>query len=130
MMRTRVRVRFVIMALIGLAVASSSAYSESWDMSADYSWTYNPNGAWSYGRKWSPESGAYDLMTVRWGSTGWYLGNYGHGGPSIQAGPALWAKDNSNGLPVVRWTCPKAGSYDLACTFTGIDSRGVISRTP
>jgi hypothetical protein len=37
----------------------------------------------------------------------------------------LWAKDNSNGYPVVRWTSPADGGYRLACTFTGADERGV-----
>lgn len=101
------------------------AYSYTWDMSKEYSITNNPNGVWSYGRKWSPEGKEFDLMTVRWGDSGWYLGNWGHGGPSIQSGPNLWAKNNSNGLPVVRWTTPVDGYYNFSCKFTGVDSRGV-----
>ena len=46
------------------------------------------------------------------------------GAPSIQAGPDLWADNNANGYPVVRWTCPRTGTYALASYFVGADSRG------
>jgi hypothetical protein len=104
---------------------SSNPYSHSWMMADEYSRTNNPNGVWSYGRKWGPEATAFDLMTVPWGASGWYLGNVGHGGPSIQGGVDLWAKDNSNGLPCVRWTTPEDGLYSLTSRFLGYDSRGV-----
>lgn len=97
----------------------------SWDVSGDYSITHNPNGVWSYCRKWSVEGLAADVMSVRWGSSGWYLGNVGHGGPAFQAGPILWAKNNSNGYPATRWRCPKDGFYRVEGTFRGADSRGV-----
>ncbi len=102
-------------------------YRETWNMSSGYSITNNPNDVWAYARKWAPEGSSFDLMTVRWGETGWYLGNRGHGGPSIAAGVAMWAKDNSNGLPCVRWTSPEPGFFDLAVTFWGGDGRGVSS---
>ncbi len=102
-------------------------YSQHWDATLDYSSTNNPAGQWSYGRKWEATSTGFDLFTVQWGSTGWYFGNVGHGGPSIQAVPfpILWAKNNSNGLPVLRWTSPGAGNYLFQSTFIGRDSRGV-----
>jgi hypothetical protein len=100
-----------------------------WNMSDEYSSENNPTGPWSYGRKWSPDGGTFDLFTYRWGNSGWYLGNVGHGGPSIQAGPDLWAKDNSNGLPCVRWACPDSGFYSVNSTFIGWDSRGVSAIT-
>jgi hypothetical protein len=96
-----------------------------WDASLQYSITENPSGAWQYGRKWSPEATQFDLMTVQWGDSGWFLGNWGHGGPSIQWGPNMWAKDNSNGLPCVRWTAPEAATYHADGRFMGYDSRGV-----
>lgn len=108
-----------------LAYDSTTLFEKVWDMTADYSGQSNPNGVWSYGRKWSPDNKGFDLLTVKWGATGWYMGNWGHGGPSIQSGPGLWAKNNSNGLPVVRWTCPEDGEYQLAGRFIGGDSRGV-----
>jgi hypothetical protein len=104
---------------------TNSGFSESWNSSNDYSSVNNPNGVWSYGRKWGSEETTFDLMTVKWGDSGWYLGNWGHGGPSIQSGPNMWAKDNSNGLPVVRWKCPTTGYYKLNGYFFGTDSRGV-----
>ncbi|MFI5366276.1 MAG: hypothetical protein ACHQ4J_11690, partial [Candidatus Binatia bacterium] len=99
----------------------------TWDAGADYSASSNPNGAWSYGRKFSVEGGSFDLMTVQWGASGWYLGNVNPGDPSIQAGPILWARDNGNGLPVVRWTAPQTGLYSVTGNFVGADSRGVDS---
>jgi hypothetical protein len=107
------------------AVARVDVWSATWDVSREYSRTSNPNGVWAYGRKLAVEGDAFDLMTVPWGSSGWYLGNIGHGGPSIQGGPQLWAKDNSNGFPVVRWTSPKSDVYDIQGVFVGADSRGV-----
>jgi len=104
---------------------TTAPYTNIWNISNEYSITNNPNGVWSYGRKWSADGNSFDVMTVRWGTSGWYFGNVGHGGPSITAGPNLWAKDNSNGLPDVRWTSPLSGTFRLSTTFTGNDSRGV-----
>jgi hypothetical protein len=106
----------------------------TWDIVANYSTTSNPNGVWSYGRKWTVESSSLDLMTVRFNNVAWWFGNLGHGAPSVwdpgQWGTnniSLWAKNNSNGLPVVRWTSPEPGSYKLTGTFVSADSRGVDS---
>lgn len=125
-------VRKVLLAVITIAtiavlcavVPIKANAAQSWDFGSSYSTTSNPNGAWSWGRKWAVEGGSFDLFTVRWDS-GWYLGNWGHGGPSIADHCAIWAKDNSNGYPVVRWTCPEAGAYNISGSFTGADSRGV-----
>jgi len=103
----------------------ANAFEKSWHMAQEYSSVNNPNGPWSYGRKWSPEDTGFDLMPEKWGETGWFFGNWGHGGPSLQTGVNLWARNNSNGLPVVRWTCPEKGTYHLVSTFRGADSRGV-----
>jgi len=86
----------------------------------DFSTTNNPNGDWSYGRKWSAATDNFDIFTV----PSWWFGNTGHGAPNVQPN-SMWAKDNSNGLPCVRWTCPEAGNFSLTTTFTGGDSRGV-----
>jgi len=110
---------------ICVVTSDTLTFAATWNMSDEYSITNNPNGVWSYGRKWTPEGSEFDIMTVRWGDSGWYFGNVGHGGPSIQSGPILWAKDNSNGLPVVRWACSLSGFHNLTVTFTGYDSRGV-----
>ncbi len=101
-------------------------------ISGDYSTTTNPNGDWTYGRTTTVTASTIDVMNVRW-SDGWFLGNYGHGGPSIADqwavyGPHLWAKDNSNGFPVVRWTASTAGNYDVTGAFTGTDNRSVNNR--
>jgi hypothetical protein len=117
----------VVASLLTLTCYSYAGLSTGvWDVSADYSGASNPNGQWSYGRKWSPSGTGFDLFWSQWGSYGgWNMGNTGHGGPAIQAAANLWAKDNSNGLPAVRWTCPESGPYSLDFTFQGVDSRGV-----
>jgi hypothetical protein len=98
--------------------------TKEWDMSKEYSGDNNPNGVWSYGRKWSATDTDFTLLTVKWGSNGWYLsGSNGH--PSIQGGPNLWAGDNGLGFPVVRWTCPSTGNFNVNGFFIGADSRGV-----
>ena len=120
--KASISVSVVILGILTVAQLNGAI----WDPAADYSVNNNPSGTWSYGRKWTPEGTGFDSFTVKWGSGGWYLGNWGHGGPSIQGTPVdLWAKDNSNGLPALRWTCPQSGVYAFDIQFTGYDSRGV-----
>ena len=104
--------------------------ASNWDISTDYSATANPAGAWSYGRKWTVDATAMDLFTYQWSDTGWNLGNAGNGGPATQAGPILWPKYNGNGLPCIRWTCPKAGQFNIQGRFTGIDFFDYPERLP
>lgn len=126
-----------VLAAMLLATLASTAFATTWDAASDYSIANNPNGVWSYGRKFGPSDSAFNLMTVRWGDAGWYMGNVGHGGPSISGGeglapedrlPHLWAKDNSNGLPVLRWTSPQDGLFRIVGTFGPGDARGVNNR--
>src|ERR1039458_9722950 len=56
-----------------LALATSAMCAASWDISAGYSATSNPNGPWSYGRKWTVQAAAMDVFTV----PSWWFGNYG-----------------------------------------------------
>ena len=121
------------------AFISPVVKASTWDITTDYSSVNNPNGVWEYGRKWTIESSAFDLMSFRWdtsgtlssGGIGWYMGNWGHGAPSMldgngtTVGPRVWAKNNSNGMPVIRWTSSQAGSYSIDALFTGADNRGV-----
>ncbi len=97
----------------------------SWLMTDALPSTDNPNGTWSFGRKWSATGSSFDLLTVYGEDTGWWFGNWGHGAPAIRSGLNVWAKDNSNGLPAIRWTCPTTGIYNIQPTFKGIDGRGV-----
>ncbi len=104
---------------------ATSPFTNTWNASIDFSITNNPNGAWSYGRKLAPNASSFNLFTQVYNGQNWWFGNYGHGGPAVQSGPNLWAKDNSNGFPVVRWTSPSTGAFALNSTFIGIDGRGV-----
>jgi hypothetical protein len=107
-----------------MALCTIIAEAQSWNSSTNYSSINNPNGTWRYGRKWSPQSTTFDIFTANWGANGWYFGGTTWE-PSLQSGPNLWANDNSNGLPDVRWTSPYNGSFNLNATFIGSDSRGV-----
>jgi len=125
-----IRANWLIFAACVMAVCvclTTAAPADTWDITGGYSGTRNPNGSWSAGRKWSPDGASFDLFTHQWGPhNGWYMGNVGHGGPSMQAPPVImWAKNNTNGLPAMRWTCPESDLYTIDCTFTGWDSRGV-----
>ena len=116
----------ILIAIFMISVFEIKA--QQWNMSEDYSLTNNPTGAWSYGRKWSPESTSFDLLTQLWSPGWWWMGNFGNGAPAVMIWstlPSLWAKYNSNGLPVIRWTCPVSGIYSMISKFNGIDSRGV-----
>ena len=115
--------------LFVLFVLSTSVWANSWDLVNDYSGQNNPNGPWSYGRKWTISESDFDLFTAHWGSVqtkGWYLGG-STWSPSIQSNVLVWANDNRYGYPVVRWTAPQSGVYSLAGKFWGADSRGVDS---
>jgi hypothetical protein len=121
--RIYMNLKAILHAIIFSIVLTCSAEA-SWSFEDDYSMTNNPIGSWSYGRTWTINATDFDLMTVRWDS-GWYMGNYGNGSPSLGDWHAIWAKNNSNGYPVVRWTCPESGVYDIIGDFVGSDSRGV-----
>lgn len=133
------------LALAGAAVAVScvilaAASAHATSIAGDYSVVSNPNGDWVYGRTNDLAVSTLTTMNVRW-AAGWYLGNVGHGGPSVHdvvpnvqtagvlvwsdTGPFLWAKDNSNGYPVIRWTAPTSGTFSIIGEFEGADSRGV-----
>lgn len=99
-------------------------FSAVWDAKNEYSKINNPNGAWSYGRKWAPNDISIALFDQLYDGQNWWFGNWGHGAPTVAPGLTLWAKDNSNGLPCIRWTSPSSGYYNLTSTFRGSDSRG------
>ncbi len=111
---------------------ATALFTQTWSTPNKSSRASNPDGVWSYGRKWSPEGTGFDLFPAQWtnGWNGWYLGG-GQWYPSMayaDNGVALWVSDNSNGLTCIRWTCPSTGSYNLTSAFTGIDTRGVTVR--
>lgn len=105
-------------------INSFQTFSSYWNMQTEFSIVNNPNGVWSYGRKWSADTDGFDLMPYIYNNTFWLLGP-GIWYPSIQAGVDLWANNNNRGLPCVRWTCPADGVYSLTSTFTGADYNGV-----
>lgn len=111
--------------IIGITIlASSCAWATTWNIATGYSGSSNPNGAWAFGWKSTATATAFGLLTVSWDSGGgWYKAGT-TGDPSMQTGPLLWANANANGLPCIRWTCPKTDFYDINGSFAGADSRG------
>jgi len=106
-----------------------TTYTLSWNMSEQYSNSNNPNGAWSYGRKWSAATNNFDLMSYIYnGTTTFWLLGYGIWYPSIQAGPWMWSGQNTRGMPCTRWTCPESGFYNLTASFTGYDAQVYITK--
>lgn len=39
----------------------------------------------------------------------------------LKDGVWMWAKDNEEGCPAIRWTCPKAGRFNIKGSFGGED---------
>ena len=60
--------RFLLLALLSLAIAAPAAHAVTYDPSAEFSFVSNPNGAWRYG--WSSGlAGTFNLYTNRFGSS-------------------------------------------------------------
>ena len=119
----RTKVFALLMATTALTAFVNPGQSQTWNASTQWSTTRNPNGAWSYGRRWSQNGDGFDLCSYMYGGTFWLLCGTCWA-PSIQAGPDLWANNNANGYPVVRWTCPRTGTYTLVSSFVAADGRG------
>lgn len=130
-MKTTISSIISVLIFVLFAVSGSG---QSWDIASGYSGVRNPNGVWSFGRKWSVDASGMDLLTVKWGRDGWYMAGTG-GSPSIMhlnwsssmPGPFLWNADNSHGYCTVRWTCPASGRYVVNGEFYAADSRGMDS---
>ncbi|WP_395745379.1 protein kinase domain-containing protein [Prosthecobacter sp.] len=102
-----------------------------WDMARDYSSEHNPNGAWSYGSRWSTQGDGFELSPYILNKLFW-LPDSRTMSPSIRKGPVVWPHDNQlwgtkdrSGIPAIRWTCPEDGRYEIKTLFSGYDSRGV-----
>ena len=116
-------IRLITLNLVVLCSAAVSSVCQTYQIDSDWSGTSNPNGVWSYGRKWAALDLGMDLFNQHTGSEGWFLGGTG-GTPSIPDKAILWPWNNGKGLPCVRWTCPKDGLYHIIASFQGVDPRG------
>jgi hypothetical protein len=104
----------------------------TWDLSSDYSFTTNPNGAWSYG--WEAAlNGPLTLYDTSSGNYGpqWYDSSH-HSGDNT---PTIWKNTSTvtaygvapgqvslhpgwdNSFSVVRWTSPTAGQININGLF-------------
>jgi len=125
----RSNLRLVIAATILMAaIYTPASAAPTYSFVGDFSGASNPNGVWSYGRKWTTNGADFDILPIysEPPDPGWWFGNWGHGAPNIRRW-GVWAKDNSNGYPAVRWTAPNSGAFNIDGSFTGVDSRGVDS---
>jgi hypothetical protein len=132
------RSSFTVCATALVIAATSAAYGQVWQASADFSPTQNPNGAWQYG--WTQSLGsAFNLMpyttTQFCGTPTWHApqvstylviqknhmstpltcgtGTYPPFGLIIHPGP-------NNERSVLRWTAPAAGSCSISASFPGV----------
>jgi hypothetical protein len=110
------------------------AYSQHWDAGANFSYSSNPNGAWSYGYKPSATGTTYDLDLNVSNPYGWNAGGQ-TSSPAISApNQFYWNDSANNGIsnilslhpfqgsgPAVclRWTAPYAGNYSISAVFYG-----------
>jgi hypothetical protein len=127
--------------LLGGTFAVPAAYGATWDVTADFSITNNPNGAWSYG--YGPVGlGSFTLFTD--------TGTFGYEFWDISGNPAgeipLAGKNTSSttafgvapgefflhpyagdqALAVARWTAPSAGTFPISGSF-GTGNTGDMS---
>ena len=126
--------RFVAFVLLFVVLGSSHSFAATFDVTADFSATNNPAGAWSYGYRTTPLSSDFNLYLSSGNFTGvdfWFLA--GTGLPDVgktpdPGGRIIMHPGNTAALEsflsVVRWTAPADGLYDLDTVFTGDDSRG------
>ena len=117
---------------------ASGCEPPAWDVSADFSPTDNPNGAWTYG--WTESDGTgFALSTpyVRGGIDWWGGRRADDGNPSvchnataaavpvasfvIQPGATAFHPGPGDERAVVRWSAPTDGAYLLHARFFSMD---------
>jgi len=110
--------------LAACGVACGVARGASWDLTAQFSGTVNPNGAWTYG---TYEGASYVAYTTPNGSAttpGWNGANasaiWKNLGPpqfGVQTGQVALHPGNGQQPVAARWTAPRGGRAELAGRF-------------
>lgn len=126
-------------ALIGSLVPVSAT---TWDATADFSLSSNPNGAWSYQWLTGLSPGQYGPMTTAEtafaGNPGFLAWDLGAGSIPLVGkntdpvntyygwAPGVLAMHPGNGgnHAVVTWTAPYAGTFSFASSFTWVGGAG------
>jgi hypothetical protein len=120
-------------------LAGVPAFGQTWDATADYSATQNPNGAWRYG--WStalpgpltiyPNADVTNIGGERWVD----YSIMALGTPSVvHYGPSSTGQCSPPGLTMhpgpqnqfshCLWTAPVSGTYSIQASFTALDTGG------
>lgn len=119
---------------VGAAVFANAAV---YDAAADFSFTTNPNGAWSYGGKNASPTDSFVLGTVASfnGWNGWaaqgtrpFVGKTttaGYGAPAGTLAFHTGVAGSELQYAVLRWTADSASSLDISGIFYGGDTGGV-----
>jgi cysteine-rich repeat protein len=143
-MLRKVRKSLSIYAMLALACAGAQAQNRlangGWDLSADFSATNNPNGAWSYG--WTESDGSRFTLGTWYNSLGpdaWggFRGSDGtpfvsHNGTDTtiwytpvlfwEPGETIFHPGPGDERAVVRWTAPSEGAFAVQSRFYSKDT--------
>jgi hypothetical protein len=112
---------------ISLVLASSAYAGTSWDLEGDWAPPANPNGAWSYGQyvsgsfqalPWDSTDDLYDNGSTNNGFV--YRNNTGSAEYGLA--PGAVSMESNWGTPVVRWTAPTSGMYDIGVEIGGTEN--------
>ena len=118
-----------------ILIATCPVYATTWDVTADFSATANPNGVWSYGYEVTP-GGSFNLYNnhvTSW--AGWLIWNIGPGDPppivaknmggplhGVKTGEISLHPGPSGQYSVARWTSPITGTITISGYFGAGDS--------
>src|ERR1035441_1788497 len=96
------------------------SYAQHWDAAANFSFSSNPNGAWSYGYTSTSGTGFALLLANVQNPYGW---NNGPGTYSPDIGypngefVGLHPYQGTGPAACLRWTAPNSGNYNISTTF-------------
>lgn len=139
-MRTLLQITSTLVAIMAVTASSTASGNFVHDVASDFSFSNNPNGAWTYG--WTQTLGSEFTLDVHKrtfdGGLQQWMGNpngdaedYGH--PSVFYNPNSVPTGNGYLVPVngvafhpglagthtaIRWTAPISGEYRLTAAFT------------
>jgi len=92
-------------------------HAQTWDLTGDWNPPANPNGAWTYGEfvggVFAPldwRAGGYYPAV---GASGGYITENTTGSAAYGIDPGQISLEADGGSPVVRWTAPSAGGYNI-----------------
>jgi len=138
------RSKVFLLAAIAIGCTARSSIAQTFDASADFSFTDNPNGVWRYG--WSETLGSefnlfsqvghpisssidawnspelFSVPSIEYNNTGTIVSD-----PALrifQPGQVALHPGSIGQYSILRWIAPEAGDYTLNASFMGLDTNG------